>query len=63
MKVIPWMSPWRLKYTPKDGQPVEIPAQVPGNVLADIVRAGKAEDPFNGENALAFRPFEYLDFE
>ncbi|MBO4491326.1 MAG: hypothetical protein J5944_08215 [Lentisphaeria bacterium] len=63
MKVIPWTSPWRLKYTPQDGQPVEIPARVPGNVLADIVRAGKAEDPFNGENALAFRPFEYLDFE
>ena len=53
---------WRLAYTPRGGQGVDIPARVPGNVLADIVRAGLADDPFYADNSLAFRKFEYLDF-
>ena len=58
-----WQTPWQLRYTLRDGEAVEIPAQVPGNVLGDIVRAGLMPDPFYSDNSLEFRKFDYIDFE
>ena len=58
-----WESSWNLKYTLKDGQNVQIPAKVPGNVLADIVRANLEKDPFLADNSLEFRKYDYIDFE
>jgi len=63
MTRIKWQTPWQLEYAEKDGTAVSIPAQVPGNALADIVRAGLMPDPFFGANSLEFRKFDYIDFK
>lgn len=39
-----------------------IPAQVPGNVELDMMRAGEIQDPFLGMNSLALRPYEYHQY-
>ena len=55
-------SEWRVSYAGRDGKEQHVPASVPGNVLADLVRAGVMPEPYSGDNSLAFRELEYLDF-
>ena len=62
---------WTLYYTPEKGGKAalfsrasladweKIPAVVPGNVELDLVRAGREEDPFYGENLYRFAKYEY----
>lgn len=40
-----------------------IPAQVPGNVIADLHRAGVVPDPYFGLNSAGLRIWEFVDFE
>src|SRR5574344_830034 len=55
---------WSLRYRdPKDGSEQEIPGRVPGNVIGDLVRAGKEPDPYFGCNSGRFRPYEFVDWE
>ena len=55
---------WLLRFiNPKDGKMCEIPAQVPGNVYGDIVRAGIEPDPYFGTNSDLFRKYEFNDWE
>lgn len=39
-----------------------VPAQVPGNVEMDLVRAGVEKDPFYGENLYALRKYEFYQW-
>ncbi len=41
---------------------MEIPAQVPGNVIADLHRAGVIPDPYFGMNSAHLRIWEFADF-
>ena len=45
-------GPWRLT----DGAGVDCPAQVPGSVLSDLLRAGEIPDPFWRDNEMAVLP-------
>lgn len=55
---------WRLRVTPPGATaPVEIPAQVPGNVMGDLQRAEIIPDPYFGCNSADLRPWEYVDWE
>ena len=54
---------WTLTFEPPaTGKPQTIPAQVPGNVIGDLHRAGIIPDPFFGDNSVALRPYEFLDW-
>ena len=56
--------PWTLSFRdPADGSPRTLPAQVPGNVLGDLFRAGLIPDPYWGSNSVALRPYEFVDWE
>lgn len=64
MTEIPFQGFWQLAFEqPGTGEKISIPARVPGNALADIVRAGLMPDPFYGSNSLDFRKFDYIDFK
>ena len=52
---------WSVSCETEDGC-ITLPAQIPGNVLGDLVRGGIMQDPYFGENSLAFHEFEYKDF-
>ncbi len=55
---------WSLSYVdPSSNSPRTIPAQVPGNVLGDLFRAGAIPDPYWGSNSVALRPYEFVDWE
>ena len=57
-------APWSLRYLdPVTKKPQEIPAQVPGNVIGDLVRADKVPEPYYAHNTSLLRPYEYLDWE
>ena len=54
---------WLLSFvSPLDHQPHTIPAQVPGNVIGDLQRAGLIPDPFYDCNSVALRPWEFVDW-
>ena len=54
---------WKLSFvSPIDNQPHTIPAQVPGNVIGDLHRAGLIGDPYWDCNSVALRPWEFVDF-
>ncbi|OQA84660.1 MAG: Exo-beta-D-glucosaminidase precursor [Lentisphaerae bacterium ADurb.Bin242] len=56
-------GPWTLEFTdPVAGKGVTIPAQVPGNVLGDLYRSGVIPDPYFGNNSVALRPYEFVDW-
>ena len=47
---------WTLTFThPESGETMTIPAQVPGNVIADLHRAGVVPDPYFGLNSAGLR--------
>ena len=55
---------WQLRYLdPVTLAPQEIPAQVPGNVVGDLLRAGKVPDIYYAHNTSLLRPYEYIDWE
>ena len=55
---------WQLRYLdPVTQAPQEIPAQVPGNVVGDLMRAGKVPDIYYAHNTSLLRPYEYIDWE
>lgn len=55
---------WTLTFThPESGETMTIPAQVPGNVIADLHRAGVVPDPYFGLNSAGLRIWEFVDFE
>lgn len=57
-------NPWVLSFKdPKNRKQLSIPAQVPGNVLGDLQRAGMIPDPYFGNNSDALRPYEFIDWE
>ena len=57
-------QPWRLRYLdPNSNEAQEIPAQVPGNVIGDLVRAGRVPEPYYAHNTSLLRPYEYIDWE
>ena len=57
-------APWSLRYLdPSTQEPQDIPAQVPGNAIGDLVRAGKVPDPYYAHNTSLLRPYEYIDWE
>ena len=57
-------APWFLRYLePITQKTQEIPAQVPGNVIGDLVRAGIVTDPYYAHNTSLLRPYEYIDWE
>ena len=47
---------------PETGEAKTIPARVPGNVIADLHRAGIVPDPYFGENSGMLRDWEFVDF-
>ncbi len=55
---------WTMFYRLENGKTSwsQIPAQVPGNVELDLVRAGVEPDPFFGENVYLFRKFEFYEW-
>lgn len=65
---------WELAHFLEGSQPVAgpaqlnaaglkwIPAQVPGNVELDLVRAGELPDPFFGDNVHQLRPLEFHEW-
>ena len=58
------LSNWQLTFQhPETKQKITIPAQVPGNALADLFRNGIIEDPFFSDNSVKLRPFEFIDWE
>ena len=65
MKQFPLTTqPWRLRYLdPNSNEAQEIPAQVPGNVIGDLVRAGRVPEPYYAHNTSLLRPYEYIDWE
>ena len=57
-------APWSLRYLdPTTQESQEIAAQVPGNVIGDLVRAGKVPEPYYAHNTSLLRPYEYIDWE
>ncbi|MBR7128570.1 MAG: hypothetical protein IKD09_08270, partial [Lentisphaeria bacterium] len=55
---------WKLTLqNPITKEIVTIPAQVPGNAIADLYRNGIIEDPFFADNSVRMRPFEFIDWE
>ena len=54
---------WRLKFTDPTGKYHEIPAQVPGNVIGDLVRAEILPDPYRGINSHLTYPWESISWE
>ncbi|MBR6471155.1 MAG: hypothetical protein IKS83_05120, partial [Victivallales bacterium] len=65
MKSFPLSSSrWLLRYLDPDTRKMqEIPAQVPGNVIGDLFRAGRIPDPYYAHNTSLLRPYEYIDWE
>ena len=54
---------WRLSFRhPGSGEEMTIPARVPGNIAADLHRAGVIPDPYFGSNADLLREWEFVDF-
>ena len=54
---------WSLFFEdPATGEKQTIPAQVPGNVIGDLHRAGVIPDPFFGSNSVALRKYEFADW-
>ena len=54
---------WTLTFThPESGEVMTIPARVPGNITADLCRAGIVADPYFGSNADRLRQWEFTDF-
>jgi beta-mannosidase len=53
---------WQLHFTDPAKGETEIPAQVPGNVIGDLHRAGLLPDPYVGTNSLLTRPYEFIDW-
>jgi len=65
---------WQLAFAPEGRFRIEhpddldaaqmemIPAQVPGNVELDLVRAGLLPDPFGGDHIRQLRPFEFYEW-
>ncbi len=53
---------WQLHFTDPVKGEIEIPAQVPGNVIGDLHRAGLLPDPYFGTNSLLTRPYEFIDW-
>lgn len=63
MKTIILDANWTLEFTdPVRHQKYCIPAQVPGNVIGDLHRAGLVGDPYFGHNCDELRPYEYTDW-
>ena len=61
---IAWERTWTLGWKdPSDGSWKTIPAQVPGNVIGDLVRAGIVPDPYVGTNSALLRPYEFVNWE
>ena len=55
----------RAPETPEELRLLDLPAigaAVPGNVELDLIAAGLAEDPYFGENALAYRKYEFYSW-
>ncbi len=64
MKIINLNDSWTLSFRDPRSQTFHsIPAQVPGNVLGDLQRAGMIPDPYFGNNSDALRPYEFIDWE
>ena len=64
MSEIQLEGPWSLSYRdPATGSECTIPAQVPGNVVGDLQRAGRIPDPYFGCNSDLLRPYEFIDWE
>ena len=54
---------WSLFFEdPATGVAHTVPAQVPGNVIGDLHRAGIIPDPFFGSNSVALRKYEFADW-
>ena len=54
---------WTLTFEhPATGKPQTVPAQVPGNVIGDLRRSGVIPDPYFGDNSVALRPYEFIDW-
>lgn len=54
---------WTLSFThPESGAATTVPARVPGNIVADLCRAGLVPDPYFGSNADLLRSWEFVDF-
>ncbi len=54
---------WRLAFRmPGAKQVTEMAAQVPGNVVGDLTRAGIVLEPYYGTNTNLLRPFEFVDW-
>ena len=54
---------WMLSFVhPGSGEKMAIPARVPGNIAADLHRAGVIPDPYFGSNADLLREWEFTDF-
>ena len=49
---------WLLEFTAPDGKNHKIPAQVPGNVIGDLVRSNLLPEPFTGTNSHLTYPWE-----
>ena len=65
MKSISLNGEWRLRYYDEQLDPEahfarEIPAQVPGNVEIDLMRAGVLPDIFFGNNVKLLKPYEFF---
>ncbi len=64
MNTLALNRPWTLSFLDPAGESRRtIPAQVPGNVLGDLFRAGIIPDPYWGSNSVALRPYEFVDWE
>lgn len=59
----PLNNSWRLNFCDPTKGNTEISAQVPGNVIGDLFRAGMIPDPYIGMNSLLLRPYEFIDWE
>ena len=65
---------WQLYFAPESEQRVKtlenlatsgltpIPAEVPGNVELDLLRAGHIADPFFGDHICELRPYEFYEW-
>lgn len=64
MQKIFFNNPWQLSFAdPGNGKSMNIPAQVPGNVLGDLQRAGIIPDPYYSNNSDKLRAWEFIDWE
>lgn len=64
MKKILQIEGWTLSYTdPADQSCHIIAAQVPGNIIGDLHRAGKIDDPYFGTHSMTLRKYEFFDWE